>query len=177
MGWRRELVRGRGFSLLEMAVVILITAILAASAIPAFSAMSGARQASGAEQVERLLVRARARALAEGRPVGVRIDLGAQALQTYTIASTGAAPSVAMDPLGQSEPVFNFAAAYPGVQITSVTVNGVTGTQTVWFAYDGTPQERSADGSLVGTWEENATITMTGGGVVHVLAGSGAITR
>ncbi|CAG1008107.1 hypothetical protein PHYC_03520 [Phycisphaerales bacterium] len=169
--------RYRGFSLVEMSVVILITAILAVAAIPAFSAMSGARQASGAEEIERRIVNARARALAEGRPVGLRVDPVAQTLRTFTIASTGAVPTPAIDPLGQSESAFNFAAAFPGVQITAVSVNGSTGVQTLWFAFDGTPQERSANGALVGAWTEGATVTVTGGISVFVVAGSGAVTR
>lgn len=167
----------RAFSLLEMAMVIMITAILAASAIPAMSSMSAARQGAAAEEVERRIVNARSRALAEGRPFGVTIDATAHTLRTMTVATTGAVPTPATDALGQPEAAFNVAATFSGVTITAVSSEGGTGTQTFWFSHEGTPQARNASGALLGAWTEDATVTVSGGVSVYVQARSGAVTR
>ncbi len=158
-------------------MVIMITAILAASAIPALSSMSSARQAAAAEEVERRIVNARSRALAEGRPCGVTIDTAAQSIRTMTIASAGAVPTPAIDALGQPEAAFNLGSAFSGVGFTLVTSEAGTGTQTFWFSHDGTPHQRNSTGVLVGSWTQNATVTLTGGTSVYVQARSGAVTR
>lgn len=173
----RQTCTPRAFSLLEMAMVIMITAILAASAIPAMSSMSTARQGAAAEEVERRIVNARSRALAEGRPFGVTIDTTAHTLRTMTIATTGAVPTPATDALGQPEAAFNLAATFSGVQFTVVSSEAGSGTQTFWFSHEGTPQARNASGALVGSWTQNAVVTVTGDVSVYVQARSGAVTR
>lgn len=165
------------FSLLETALVVSITAILAISAIPAMNSMSAARQAAAAEEVERRLVVARSRALAEGVPYGVAFDTTAQTLRTMMIPALGTPPTPARDVLGQSEPALALESTFPGVRLTVVSSEAGSGSQTFWFAFDGTPQSRSAGGALVGNWNENAIITVTGGVSVHVQAHSGAVTR
>ena len=51
----------RGFSLIELAIVIVIIGIIAVSAIPAFSSLSDTRRAAAINEIERLLTRRRAR--------------------------------------------------------------------------------------------------------------------
>jgi prepilin-type N-terminal cleavage/methylation domain-containing protein len=172
-----RLLDSRGFTILEMAVVVAITAILAISAIPALDALSGARQGAAAEEIERRVVAARARALAEGVPYGVEFDLAAQTLRTVTIPTYGSTPRGARDALGQEEVPWSLARAFPGVRMTSVSIDGVGGSGTVWFAFDGTPQRRASDGRLLGAWRRDSLIGVEGGQVVTIRAGSGAVTR
>ncbi|MDX2133024.1 MAG: prepilin-type N-terminal cleavage/methylation domain-containing protein [Planctomycetota bacterium] len=168
----------RGFSLLEMSLVVIITAILAMLAAPSLSVMGEARHAAAADEVERILLDARARALAAGRPVGVRIDVPAQTLETIEILNAGDLPGAATDPLGQPSPAVHLGSLFPGATLDAVSVHapGSDGA-TIWFAFDGTPQARTGTGSLVGALATDATLSLSGGRTLTIHAGSGAITR
>lgn len=168
----------RAFSLLEITVVIVVMGVLSAMVVPALRTMDEARAGAAAEEIERRLVMARTNAIAMGRPVGLRIDPVAATLQQWDIKSSGAAPTVAMTGMGQADEVFNVAARYPGVRVTSlVGGNNTSGVQTIWFAYDGTPHLRTSGGTHAGVWTSDAVVTVTGGLTVRVRRGTGAVQR
>lgn len=170
---------GTGFSLVEMSVVILISGILAVIVIPAWNSLTGTRQAAAAEEIERRFVAARSRALAEGRPVGIRVDPTNQTVQMYVITTPGAAPAVATMVDGQPDQLLNVPASYPGASVTSLVAgDGTTTAQVLWFGYDGAPQLRDATtGNLIGPWTQDATVSMPGGLQVVIRMKSGLVQR
>lgn len=172
--------RGRSaFTLVEMALVVLISGIIAVMVIPAWNSLTGTRQAAAAEEVERRCVAARSQALAEGRPVGIRVDPANSTVQTYVITTPGAVPSVAIMIDGQPEEALNLSIAYSGASITSLVAgNGSNGAQVLWFGYDGAPQLRDATtGTLTGPWTQDAVIAMAGGQQVIIRMKSGMVQR
>jgi prepilin-type N-terminal cleavage/methylation domain-containing protein len=167
------------FTLIEMAVVVVISGIIAVMVIPAWNSLTGTRQAAAAEEVERKCVAARSQAVAEGRPVGIRVDPVSSTVQTYVITTPGAAPSVAKMIDGQPDPALSLAIAYSGAAITSLVAgDGSSGAQVLWFGYDGSPQLRNAGtGNLIGPWTQDAVIGMAGGQQVIVRMKSGVVQR
>lgn len=170
--------RTRGFSLLEVSIVIIVMGIAAAGVIPALRTIDATRQFGAAEEVERRLVLARARAIVLGRPVGVLVDPVAETLRTMTIASAGAAPTTLTGVLGEPEPTIQIASLYPGCQIVSCASGGASsGSQTIWFDVDGTPHSRSSAGGRLAAWTSDATIVTSGGQTITIRRLSGAIQR
>ena len=168
----------RGFTLLEMAVVIVVIGIVSVTVVPAWDSLTGTRRAAAAEEVERRLITARSLAVSEGHPVGVRIDPAADTVQFWTIASFGAAPAVMSMFDGQPDPLMSLSGTHPGSDVTTVLDGaGVSGAATLWFGYDGTPELRTATGTLTGGWTADAVITLAGGNVVTVRRGTGMVQR
>jgi hypothetical protein len=123
-------------------------------------------------------VNARAKAIATGRPIGVRLDPVGEVVQTMTIATPGAAPTALAGVMGEVEPPANIGALFPGAEILSVTAgDGVTGSQVIWFDFDGTPHGRSVGGSRTGAWTGDGVVVMSGGYRVTIRRGSGGIER
>jgi prepilin-type N-terminal cleavage/methylation domain-containing protein len=170
--------QARAFTLIEMAAVVVISGILAVLVIPAWNSLTGTRQAAAAEEVERKCVVARSRAMAEGRPVGLRVDPVNSTVQTYVISTPGSTPSVATMIDGQPEQVLALAAVYAGASIASLAAgDGSAGAQVLWFGYDGSPQLRNATtGTLIGPWTQDAVISMTGGQQI-IIRKSGVVQR
>jgi len=168
----------RGFTLLEVAVVVMITAILAVAAMPAMGMLGDARRSAAAECVERTLSSARARALASGVPVGLRIDPATGAMACVEILNPGEAPTPVTSALGEAETALVISTAYAGVRMTEVVgPDGGTGATTVWFGIDGTPQRRDSTGALLGNATGDCVVRIEGDHTVRVRAGTGAITR
>jgi prepilin-type N-terminal cleavage/methylation domain-containing protein len=169
----------RGFSLLELAIVIVIIGIIAASAVPAFSSLSDTRRAAAINEIERLLTRGRARAVSEGRPHAVFVDLNSQALAPYEITATGAAPSASQTADGRELDALVLAAAYPGVTMKTLQAGdgSFPSSAYIWFGVDGTPQLRKSDGTLVSDCSQNTVLTLVDGSTVSVIRYSGAIER
>lgn len=167
----------RGFTLLELTIVILVLGIIALTAVPALSIAREARAAGAAEFIERRLLDARARAVARGRPTGLHLDPGLGTLRALEIETPGGSPAPAQTPLGEVEPAASVREHFPDATFTLVGGDGVTGAQTLWFAFDGTPQSRSPGGALLLPWGQDAVVSVSGGGVVRVVRVSGAIER
>jgi prepilin-type N-terminal cleavage/methylation domain-containing protein len=168
----------RAFTLLEMGIVIVVIAIVSVTVMPAWNSLTGTRQAAAGEEVERRLVMARSLAVSEGHPVGVRIDPAADTVQFWTITTTGAAPTVMTMFDGMADPLVDLAKTYPAADVTAVVDGaGASGAATLWFGYDGSPEERSAVGALVGSWSTDAVVTLAGGSVVTVRKGTGMVQR
>jgi prepilin-type N-terminal cleavage/methylation domain-containing protein len=171
--------RPRGFTLVEMSVVVLITGIIAATVIPAWNSLTGTRQAAAAEEIERQIIAARSQALAEGRPVGVRVDPANDTVQRWVITAPGAAPTVATMIDGQPDAVLYIPGAYMGAEITTLTAgDGTKAAQVLWFGFDGSPQLRDqVTGNLIGPWTQDAVITIPGGQQVLIRKVSGLVQR
>ncbi len=168
----------RGFTLLEMGIVVIVVAIVSVSVVPAWNSLTGTRQAAAGEEVERRLVAARSQAVSQGRPIGLHIDPATDTILYYTITATGAAPSVLVMVDGQPDPGVNLATVYPGADVTSViNGSGVSGAATLWFGFDGAPELRNAAGTLTGPWTSDATITLAGGSTVTVRRATGMVVR
>lgn len=168
----------RAFTLLEMGVVVIVVGIVAVTVVPAWNSLNGTRQAAAGEEVERRLVAARSQAVSEGHPIGLHLDPATDTIRLYTIATTGAAPTVLTMLDGQPDPGVNLATVYPGADITSV-INGagVAGAATLWFGFDGAPELRTAAGVLTGPWTSDATITLAGGNTVTIRRTTGMVVR
>jgi prepilin-type N-terminal cleavage/methylation domain-containing protein len=168
----------RAFTLLELVVVISVVGVVSVTVIPAWNSLSGTRQAAAGEELERRLVAARSQAVSEGHPIGLQINPTSDTLRFYTIATTGAVPTVLPGLDGQPDAGVNITAMYPGADILTVTGgSGAAGTQILWFGYDGSPELRSAAGVLTGSWTGDAVVTLAGGNMVTVRKVTGMVVR
>lgn len=160
------------FSLLEVAVVLLVIGILAISAAPSFSAAGNMRAAGVVGAVERQIVDARSRAMASGRPHGVRVDPTLMRLETVWIPAAGEEPrlieglTAALD-LRELDQTARFASVSPGTG---------DGSLVFWFGFDGRPEGRGPTGTYVGPWASDGEIRMASGASV-IIARSGAVHR
>jgi len=165
----------RGFTLLELTVVIALMGILAITAIPSLKTVSSARAASLTEYVERRLIEARARAMAQGQPVGLWLDPARRECRMLRIEKPGDDPTPVLTPLGEAEPVVVLSDVYPGVMFTVQGGTGTTGPQVIWFAFDGTPHSRTESGAALGAWTQDGVVDVTGSGTVTIRRQSGAV--
>ncbi|HYF15507.1 MAG TPA: hypothetical protein VD971_10605 [Phycisphaerales bacterium] len=171
--------RHRALTVMEMLVVTTVIGIVAVTAIPAVSAARDAYRVGAAAELERHLLTARAEALATGRPRGVRVDRVTTRIEHLVIASAGATPTPATDALGSPRGGVLLADSMRGVAITAMTdgAGAASSLMTVWFANDGTPQRRGADGSLQGPAAAQASVEFPGNHGVRVTPVSGAVER
>lgn len=148
----------RGFSLIELVVVMVMTAILAAVAIPATASLATSRRAVAARQMSRDLNFARQRALATGRTMWVVFSTSAD---TYTMLEEPVGLAGRTNATALIDPSTGrvFAEAlntgeYAGVDLSAVSFGG--GSE-VGFDWRGRPK-RNDTTFLTST----ATITITG---------------
>jgi len=153
---------GRAFSLIEAMVVVLVVGILAASAIPAANLLADMNRATASHEIVRSLELARARAMATGRPHGVRFSVTDQTMQPVWIASKGASPTAATSQSGQEQDVVPFRSFGNASLAEFVGGDGVSTEGTLWFGGDGSPQSRSGTGALLGAWASDARIRVQG---------------
>lgn len=164
-----------GFTILELAVVIVIIGLVSVSAIPAFDQVRACRQAAARSEVLSLLRNARAHATALGDPCGLSVDEDNGMLQLVTIPPGGSTQAL-LDPLGSPEPEINIAADYPGAEIASVTLpDGSAGPGVIWFGNTGTPELHDEDGAYVGPAAADAQIEIQGLSAVTVDRHTGQI--
>ena len=166
---------GHGMTLLEVTMVAVIMAIMAAGIVPAFAQVDEARRSAAADEVARLIGFARDCAAASGEPNGALIDPDADSVTLLRIDSASGDVVAARDFGAQDRGEILIAGLFPGVGITSF-VNGDGGsTPLIWFAFDGTPQTREDDGTAPTAFTQDATVTLTGDRTVTVLRLSGVI--
>lgn len=152
--------------------------VLAVAVIPAISSMDEAKKSAAAEEVERRLVLARGEAIAQGRPIGLYVNPTADTVQMFTIRNPGDAPTPTIMGDGTADSLLSIPAQYPGAQVTSLSAgDGSTTAQVLWFGYDGTPQIRSAGGTLAGSATADAVINFQGGASITIRRHSGAVQR
>lgn len=169
----------RAFTLLEMMVVVVIASVIAVSVIPALSRMDDARRGAAVSEVSRLLEFARARAMASGRPTGVRFSRTGSIVTLHVVETDGSVSEM-ISPLGtESEPMDlsgKFGAVLERVSVPAPVVSGtVADTSTVWFDHTGEPQSRSTSGVLVGDLTSDASIVLEDAGSIVVRARSGLV--
>lgn len=184
---RHHVPPARGFTLLEIMVVVLILAIVSATAVPAFSFYTQGRRAAAGVEVQRLLEQCRSLSMAEGTPMGLSIDLSAQRIRRQVILTPGSAPTAPQTSDGRTDEGFTMEERFPGILIESVTdgqgststFSSITGTGTVviWFSFDGTPQSRDEAGTLLSPWTADASIQIRDGQTLRVSRVTGVISR
>ena len=171
-------VRARcAFTLLEVMIVIVVMSILAIGVVPALSSASGAQSAGAAHEVERVLLLARAKAMATSTPHAVRLETSPSSLQLCWRNPTSGDVEGAIANDGQEWPVQLLSGRFGNARITSVEVDGLSSVPSVvWFGFNGLPQTRSDDGDFIANATRNAAITISDGSVVTVIAKTGAVT-
>ncbi len=177
IGWNRPEGAARGFTLIEVSIVVVVIGILAVASIPALRSVTDINQAGAKAEVERRVVLVRSLAIASGVPHGVRLDLERSSMTLLTIRTPGTLPEMALDALGNRTGALSLGAQHPGAAITSfVNGDGRAGTGTLWFGYAGYPQIRDEDGLIGGVFTSSARVGLAGGYTIGVSA-AGAIER
>ncbi len=163
------------FTILELMVVVLIVAILSASAIPAFEQVRVCRQAAARGEVVSLLRSARAHAMTLGDPCGLEIDADGGRCALLTIAP-GGEPQPLLDALGSADEVIELGVAYPGATVGSLTLpDGSSGSGVIWFSNTGTPELHEEDGEYAGPATHDAEIVIGDTDAVVVQRNTGQI--
>lgn len=150
--------------------------VIAATSIPAFTSIDQARKAAATNEVERVLIMARAHAMATSRPTGVEISADGSTLSLVEIVESESEPAAVADVFGAPMQGVDLAGGYGGAIASSlVNGDGSSGTRTIWFNHRAEPQTRSESGDLVGAFTQDAVITMSTGAKVRVRMISGAV--
>lgn len=167
----------RGFTMLELTVLLLVMGVVAVTVLPSVGLIDSSRRAAAANEVALRIEYARDRARAEGRPFGIEIDVANERVRILTISAAGAAPSPATDVLGQEEVWVPLSGRFAGAAITSFTNGRDGGSPVVWFSAMGVPEIRSSGGVSLGEFTRDAAITMSDGQVVSVARVTGRVAR
>lgn len=169
----------RAHTLLEVTIAVAIVAILSVSAIPALSSVQSARQAAGAQHVERLLLTARAQALATGRPFGVEVDWSNQRVRLVYIPSATIGPTAAPATGLSSADWTVLPSVYQGASITNIIYCGGASNSSgvLWFDSNANPSIRNSYGVRTGGATCDAEVTFAGGTVISVRQLTGAVER
>jgi len=149
----------RGFTLLEVSIVVVISAIIAVSFAPAIASLESARGASAAEMLAQKLTLARHAAEASGTPAGVRVDPDLDTIEVVELDEAGS-PRSRRNVLGAAGAPVDLSERF-GIGISSFTgPDGSAFVGTVWFGYDGSPEVRDADGALVSAATSDSEIEL-----------------
>jgi prepilin-type N-terminal cleavage/methylation domain-containing protein len=160
------------FTLVELIAVMVVGAIIAATAIPVIGRLDESRAAALTDDVARLAADARARALRTGRPTALRFDLRSSLVERLWLPAEGDAPAPFAEPLA-------IISRYPGVDVSAIDLTEGDA-DTLWFAPDGPPHLRTDSGVFERYLTESASITIEGAGqtfTIRVLPTTGAIQR
>lgn len=156
----------RGFSLLEMLMVVVVIGVLAAVVGPGLGSLEQQRQESAFDEVSRTFRYARATAMASGSPTGVRLQTGSGVqLSLLRVDPDSLNLEAAPAPLGEDSTTRYLDLEIPSLAISSMT-NGdgaSSSDETFWFRFDGTPHTRASDGTFTALFSESAEIVLVSG--------------
>jgi len=164
---------GGGFTLIEVIAVLVLTAILAAVAVPSLASIGQTRTALAGTQLLRDVTFARQRAVATGTRAWVEFDPVAESysLKAENPAMPGRANAAVLTDPGTGRPFIQVLGVdpFPGVGIVSASFDGGTA---IGFDWKGRP----LDGNELDL-DAAGSVTLTGGCIVSVQAGTGHATR
>ncbi len=161
--------------MIELVTVIVVIGVLAAAAAPAFRTLSASREAAAAGELRRQLQVARSTAIATGKPTGLTCTTSST-ITPVQIESPGTNPVALRNPLGERHAEVSIPGLYTGVTITAIrSGSGESGSMTIWFGFDGTPQSRTSGGAAASAWASDGQITLSGGTVVSIRRVTGVI--
>lgn len=159
---------GRGFSLIELMAVVVITAILAVSATMSMSGVATNRQAAAARQMARDFTWMRERAMSSGVPTWINISA---TTNTYSflenvVATPGYSNAVAItDPAtGRTFSQVLHTGDYAGADVLTVSVTA--------FGFDTLGRPVDTSGVVMSS---NVSITMSGSRSVTVTQQTGRV--
>lgn len=161
------------FTLIELMVVVTVTGILAATAIPALTSWSASGEQYAARELKRVLTFARSNAISTSRPTGASFSADGRTVSLVWTPSPGASPTALLDLFGMSASSLSFAGNMSSVRAVAVLGDGSSGPCTLWFGHDGTP--RSSHLSSAAAWTTDATITLSTRSMITVRRGTGVI--
>lgn len=171
--------RRHGFSILELSVVVAILALLSVTAVPALSTVRAATQEAGAQHVERLLLTARAQALATGRPWGMEVNYTTQQVRLVYIPTSGAPPVPAPARGLATAEWTTLSTAYAGAAITDITFadGSSNASGVIWFDSNADPAVRAGNGVRTGDATADPELVFAGGRTITVDRRTGAVER
>lgn len=130
--------RMRGFTLVELVLVISILSIVALGAVPAIQSTGEAQSVGAAKKLVADLAYARRLAQSRSAVYGITFDAVAE---TYTVhlydSDTGISTPIA-DPLSRAPMIVDYS-TLPGLKGTNIVTPNFTGGSTVRFMPQGTP--------------------------------------
>jgi prepilin-type N-terminal cleavage/methylation domain-containing protein len=157
----------RGASLLEVMVVVVIMSILAITAVPAVTTAMDSSHAAAARELRRQIEMARANAAASGRPTGLVVDFTASTTLLRTLQNEQV--TSVTDAMGQAHQAVDYPALFHRASISSVSGGLTTQSgESLWFAFDGTPHRRNAQGVRTGGIDSPVVYTLSTGQTVTV---------
>jgi len=165
-------VKPRGFTLVELLVVLVLAALVAASVAPALRAIEASRERSARSRAAGMLVSAREYACASGSGAGVRYDGATRTLIPLRLSGGSAAPMVG--PMGAEadglDPETDF-----GVSIEAFDPGADgAGLDAVWSDAGGVPLAGDSGGPST-QLVRDARIELSGADAIVVRMVSGAI--
>lgn len=169
----------RGFSLVELIVVMVLLAIVSGTAISAMSSTPQTRQRVGARLLVRDLIACRERAMSLGTPAWARFNLGAGSTVDYLSGSTWAS-ATALSETGSGLPMrTRLDTASENSSLVGVRLGTVNGSSTTPYimGFDWLGRPTDSSGTLL-TSTVTVTVTVTGlnSASVVVQPNSGAVT-
>ncbi len=165
------------FTLIELMMVVVIMSIVAVTVIPAVDNVRVMRAGAAHDDVARLLEVTKARAMASGSPVGLRVDLADSTLTLVEVDPSVGITNLA-DPLTGADRILRVRETYSDVSIASlINGDGDSGTGIIWFDFESTPHTRNTDGDFASISDDHAIITLSSGATVIVHAHSGFVEK
>ena len=165
----------KGFTLVELMVVIILMSVVSASVIPAMSNIVSMREGAARDDLVRMIEVAKGRSMASGLPHGLKIDVANSIITLVQITQGGQIESE-IDPLTTKVRLMNLSDLYPGVPLASFEQGSSDGVQDIiWFDYESSPHVRSNQGAFVSLNNRSAIVTLSSGERVIIYPHSGVL--